>query len=80
MANCSRERMSSSQEGKNLSAISSGSNPVRTATNGSESQLWFLESLVQLQHLDLSGWRHARASSLVSLAGLTQLTQLKMHR
>lgn len=80
MVNCSRERTSSPMIGVQ---IIGGSNKTMTGgeiSRASESQLWFLENLVQLQHLDLSGWRHAKASSLMSLSGLKQLTHLKMHR
>ena len=65
LANCSKEVNGSS---------------VDASFVGEDRQLWFLEGMDQLQVLDLSGWRHAKASSLKSLSGLTSLTHLKLQR
>ena len=44
------------------------------------SDLWFLEKLVKLSALDLSGWRQAKPSSLQSLSHLTNITALRLQR
>lgn len=39
-----------------------------------------MEGLTNLQHLDLSGWRHAEPSALRSLSDLSGLSSLKLQR
>ncbi|GAX74833.1 hypothetical protein CEUSTIGMA_g2279.t1 [Chlamydomonas eustigma] len=43
-------------------------------------QLWFLQDLTQLSHLNLSGWRKASPSWLLSLSQLTSLRELRLQR
>ena len=69
LANCSKEADDNSR--------SSDGSPRQASQSD---QLWFLTDLNQLQILDLSGWRHARTSSLKALSGLTRLTHLKLQR
>ncbi|KAG1673452.1 hypothetical protein FOA52_002218 [Chlamydomonas sp. UWO 241] len=47
---------------------------------GSQSQLWFVEDLTQLELLDVSGWRHGAPADLASLSALPSLTHLKLQR
>ncbi len=70
IANCSKEG--------EAPALLAAASPTAAAVPSS--QLWFLEGLTALETLDLSGWRHANASSLRSLSGLTKLTAIKLQR
>ena len=80
LANCSKEAEDSTRSHEAVASAETSSTSSPLSLGGSDQELWFLEGLVQLQVLDLSGWRHAKAAALRGLSGLTALTHLKLQR